>query len=285
MTGDPVTTLEAALVAAGDSGRAWLDAALEAVAADPGAIARRFPAASRKLGRAPLYRDEAPSLPTPHGPLPLAPWCRDDAGRALLLLACGAEGRARAAALYHHGELRERIGSLRCLALLSGDDDAALAAVEDALRTNTVSLFEAVLCENPYTAERISPLLYNQSVLKAAFMGVRLHRILRLAERASPELSRMLTSYVSERTAAGRSVPFDVWDVIAHHPLDSTWGYLEAHASDPFPGHRFHVARALRILADGPLATEARGLLEARRKEETHPRVRELLAQALPEGD
>jgi hypothetical protein len=45
--------------------------------------------------------------------------------------------------------------------------------------------------------------------MKAIFMEVSIHRIEGLEARITPELTRMATSYASERRAAGRPVPPD----------------------------------------------------------------------------
>lgn len=50
-------------------------------------------------------------------------------------------------------------------------------------------------------------------VLKARFTGVALERIIGLKKRATPELRRMAADYASERGAAGRSVPKDVFSL------------------------------------------------------------------------
>jgi len=60
--------------------------------------------------------------------------------------------------------------------------------------------------------------LFNQAVLKCAFVGLRLGRIERVEERVTPELARMLFAYVTEREHAGRSVGADLWPLIAVHP-------------------------------------------------------------------
>src|SRR5439155_852801 len=97
--------------------------------------------------------------------------------------------------------------------------DAALPAVRDALRANAADLFAAAICENGYTSRHLSDDLFNQAVLKCAFVGLRLERIERVEERGTPELARMLFAYVTEREHAGRSVGADLWPVIALHPL------------------------------------------------------------------
>jgi hypothetical protein len=71
-------------------------------------------------------------------------------------------------------------------------------------------VFEAIACENPYPAAYFPELNFNQMVLKAAFIGIALERILGLDARVTPELSRMGSDYASERRAAGHPVPADL---------------------------------------------------------------------------
>src|SRR5438552_1262351 len=82
------------------------------------------------------------------------------------------------------------------------EGDAALPAVRDALRANAADLFAAAICENGYTSRHLPDDLFNQAVLKCAFVGLRLGRIERVEERATPELARMLFAYVTEREHA-----------------------------------------------------------------------------------
>jgi hypothetical protein len=74
-------------------------------------------------------------------------------------------------------------------------------------------VFEAIACENPYPAAHFPELNFNQMVLKALFTGVALERVIGLDGRVTPELARMANDYASERRAAGRSVPADIWRV------------------------------------------------------------------------
>ena len=73
-----------------------------------------------------------------------------------------------------------------------------------------LTIFEAIACENPYPARHFPELNFNQMVLKAAFNGVALARVVGLSSRLNAELARMASDYASERRAAGRSVPADL---------------------------------------------------------------------------
>lgn len=80
----------------------------------------------------------------------------------------------------------------------------------DACRTNILSLFEAIACDNPFPARAFPDLQFNQLVLKALSNSIPLSRIVGLDRRANAELARMADAYASERAAAGRAVPADI---------------------------------------------------------------------------
>jgi hypothetical protein len=50
---------------------------------------------------------------------------------------------------------------------------------------------------------------FNQAIMKSIFMEVSVRRVEQLERRITPELSRMAAGYISERRAAGRTVPKD----------------------------------------------------------------------------
>lgn len=117
--------------------------------------------------------------------------------------------------LYEAGEMGEQVSILRVLALLP-EPARFLETGVQACRTNARDVFEAIVCENPFLAEHFPALNFNQAIMKAIFMDVPLRRVERLAERITPELSRMAQGYVSERRAAGRVVPPDA-EFLAHY--------------------------------------------------------------------
>ncbi|MEY9875798.1 hypothetical protein ABH931_005304 [Streptacidiphilus sp. MAP12-33] len=183
--------------------RARLAADLSDVAArGEEALAALFPGAGRRFGR---------------GPLPgWGGWHLDDAVRTLLLRALPLRGAALAAAAearYREGNAAERRGVLRALPFLTVGA-LALPLVDDALRTNDVRLITAAL--GPYAGALLPQDRWRQAVLKCLFTGVPLSRVAGLAERRDAELARMATGFATEREAAGRPIPEDLWSLLPH---------------------------------------------------------------------
>lgn len=117
--------------------------------------------------------------------------------------------------LFEAGEIGEQVSVLRGLSLLPGPERFLEAGLQ-ACRNNTLDVFEAMVCENPYLAEHFPALNFNQAVMKAIFMGVSVRRIEGLEPRITVELKRMVSGYASERRAAGRPVPVDVDYIIQY---------------------------------------------------------------------
>ncbi|WP_218783357.1 EboA domain-containing protein, partial [Streptomyces sp. BR123] len=198
-------TLEESLRSALDQEhRPRLAAGLAAVAADgPRALDRRFPAAGRDHGR---------------GPLPgWAGWTVEDAVRTLLLRALtrygttGAALAAEAADRYAQGDAAERRGVLRALPFLPVGD-RAVHLTDDAVRTNDNRLIAAAL--GPYARAHLDQYRWRQAVLKCLFTGIPLARVSGLNERRDAELARMARAFATERRAAGRPVPADLWVLV-----------------------------------------------------------------------
>jgi hypothetical protein len=202
-----------------DDARLWFDKALVAARAggiQSDAFAVAWSGCGRRLGRAVI------ALPEPEGgrllaagaPFVPAGWGMDEAGRAALLLAAAA-GRDPALVLdavdelFRKGEMREQQAILRVLHLLPRPAAYAHLATE-AVRSNVVSVLEALACDNPFPAAYMDELAFNQMVMKAIFNGLPLARVQGLARRNNPELRRIVTDFTSERRAAGRSVPADL---------------------------------------------------------------------------
>lgn len=184
----------------------WLAATTQRMHDDPTAIRAAFPAVGRHCGRARLDAG------------PLTGWTCDDAVRAALLVDLTLTGDALAAEigdLYRYGDAAERRAVLRALPLLDVDD-RLVWLVEDALRTNDTRLVVAAL--GPYAARWLDQPAWRHGVLKCLFVGVPLDAVADLAARADAELARMCVDYARERSAAGRTVPPDVWRVLSAFP-------------------------------------------------------------------
>ena len=200
----------------------WLDAARRGIGAfssahfDDERFLLAFSSAGRSLGKAALAltASESERLASNGATWSIDGWGADELGRVLFLGAAFAElSPTRAArileACYERGDNRERQAVLRALPFVP-ENARFLSLAVDACRTSVQTVFEAIACENPFPADRFPDLNFNQMVLKAMFNGVALARIVRLGERAGPELARMATDYAAERRAAGRTVPADI---------------------------------------------------------------------------
>ena len=141
-------------------------------------------------------------------------WRRDEAARALLLLALPSEPdgefRRRVERLFDCADLRESVALYRALPLLPRPGEW-LGRAGEGLRSNIVDVFEAVAHHSPYPRRHFPQPLWNQMILKALFIGSPLDPILGLDERRNPTLGAMLENYAAERRAAGRPVPLELW--------------------------------------------------------------------------
>jgi hypothetical protein len=208
----------------------WLAGALRELDVDQegnprGRFLRVWSAAGRRVGRQPvkLTTAERKALTLAARSLSgqgwsLEGWGLDECVRAWLVVR---EVRSRAAgeerdfveSLYRTSEIRERQAILRSLPGLPAAASFVALAV-DAVRSNELSVVEAIACENPYPASFFSAGAFNQMVVKALFNGIDLGRVEGLAGRKSAELSRMVGAFVEERRAAGRAVPEDAINLL-----------------------------------------------------------------------
>ncbi|MDG9715832.1 EboA domain-containing protein [Streptomyces sp. DH24] len=179
-----------------ESARAWLGQALDEAATHPGI---RGPISVWELRLAEAGR----RCGTAHA----------DAARILILLAARADPEALGR-VYAQGTADERRAVLHALPhLVPGPD--ALPLVEDALRTNDTRLLAAAV--GPYAARHLDAHQWRHAVLKCLFTGVPVAGVADLPRRAhqDAELARMLGDYAAEREAAGRTVPEDLYRVLA----------------------------------------------------------------------
>ncbi|MFG1672397.1 EboA domain-containing protein [Streptomyces sp. Y7] len=192
----PPPELRAQLAARlGSAARTWLHRALDEAAAHPGT---HGPISVWELRIAEAGRRCGPD--------------HADAARVLILHAARADADALSR-VYFQGTGAERRAVLHALPhLVSGPQ--GLPLVEDALRTNDTRLLAAAV--GPYAARHLDSHQWRHAVLKCLFTGVHVDTVADLDRRAhhDAELARMLGDYAAERTAAGRSVPEDLYRVL-----------------------------------------------------------------------
>jgi hypothetical protein len=253
--------------------RDWFDKALAACAERPlqaSMVLGYYSGASRRMGKLALRlaESERSGLERLWPGLPMDHWGLDEAARAALLLAVADspadEFRVLALQAYELGDSREQESWLRALWLLPRGERFTNEVI-DACRTNIKPLFEAIACENPYPSRYFPQLNFNQMVLKTLFMGVELSRIIGFEQRLNRELSEMANDYVSEREAAGRGVPADIWLVIASHAGAEALTRLYRYSHDPDPRHRYHAAVGLGLRGDPAQRPRMEDLLQQER--------------------
>jgi hypothetical protein len=234
------------------------------------ALERLFPAVGRALGRRSVP-DEA-RIAINGERHALRGWQTSDVGRALLLLA----GSARlppdelAAKLFRAGDESERAAIVRSLPLLPAGETLKPIALEVG-RVNSVALFGALALGNAYPAAHYTEHEFNQLVLKTMFMGLPLGAVVGLERRANAELARMCGDFYDERTAAGRSVPVDIWLALVPFAPEARLELAKEHLRHADAAHRFHAAVALG--RRGARNAELRALLTQRIEHESDPRV------------
>jgi hypothetical protein len=197
----------------------WLDTEIERQQAgfDERKMIIALGMAGRKIGRSDLSLAEqdlleARALRTGWQP---ELWGTDEAARAAILLATYANDdeifAARVNRLCANAEVTELIAYLKAFAIFPAPEELHDRAREG-VRSSVKPVFEAITCHNPYPLAFFDQPSWNQMVVKAVFVGTPIHNIVGLTERANPDLRQMLRDLISERKAAGRSVPADVCD-------------------------------------------------------------------------
>ncbi len=137
-------------------------------------------------------------------------WRTDEAARVALMLATwrGDEESfaARVDRLCITGELTEHVACLKGFAVFPAPG-RLLGRAREAVRSSVQPVFEAIACENPYPSDHFDEAAYNQMVVKCVFSGAPIATIVGLDQRRNDNLLHMLRDFISERHAAGRTVP------------------------------------------------------------------------------
>jgi hypothetical protein len=176
-----------------------------------------FSSISRRVGKQPLTTADgvlAEAICPGWNP---SQWSVDLAARSLLLLSLPQAENGQLSDLFHKlqgsADIAEAIALQQTLPLLPYGDRYRDCALEGC-RSQITSVFNAIALSNPYPAQHFDQLTWNQMILKVIFVESPLNSVWGMGERVNAELSRMLTDYVHERQAAGRSVVAEVYELI-----------------------------------------------------------------------
>src|SRR5690606_20357810 len=93
----------------------------------------------------------------------------------------------------------------------------------EAVRSNVGLIFDAMAFNNPYPAMYFDDTAWNQLVLKTIFNNKPIWNILGLEQRRNQGLAATISDFAHERWAAGRTLPPEVWFLVAPFPGEHFW--------------------------------------------------------------
>lgn len=147
----------------------------------------------------------------------LKDWTLDRLGRVWLLMQLTVDNKEayidKINSLFVAAEMNELVALYSSLPFLAYPE-AWNSKCEDGIRSNIGTVLEAIMCFNPYPAQNLSELAWNQLVLKAFFTEQDVSKIVGLEERANLKLANTLRDYVEERLAAHRTVHPEIYKLI-----------------------------------------------------------------------
>ena len=193
----------------------WLDGKLQTLTADPRDrdFFLAYGACARHCGKDPLPLDEADlsALTVEYPNFGATAWPADELARVLLLTALPTDRNlALIDRLAGSADVRETIALYKGLYFLA-NAAAFVPRLREGLRTNIVSVFDAIALDNPYPARYLSEDAWNHMVLKAMFMDRPMYRIYRIEDRKNPKLADIFLDYAEERRSAHRSISPELW--------------------------------------------------------------------------
>lgn len=196
----------------------WLSWTMEKLSEKPSqqTLFIAFSQTARQVGKTPLSLSQE-EIDTAHklrsGWMP-ENWTVEQTVRTLLLLnfktECTEDYVASVEKLFSAADMAEQIALYQSLPVLPYAEKFEKRAIEG-LRTNILTVFNAVALHNPYPMDYFQEAAWNQMVLKALFVDSHLSQIQGLDARVNAKLAKMLSDYAHERWAAGRSVNPQLW--------------------------------------------------------------------------
>jgi hypothetical protein len=217
----------------------WLGLQVEKVKADHGSMKLflSFSQASRHFSKANLnlssrQKQEAEEIRTGFSP---ETWTGLQTARTILVLEAMGEDKEKwfenIKKLFESADIHEQEALYGALPIYPFPEKFIKRAAEG-LRSNMTSVFDAIALNNPYPADFLDELAWNQMVLKAIFMQRPLYRIIGIDQRLNSSLAKTLVDYIHERWSAGRNVIPELWRFLTPYIDDQVVGLLERVLND-----------------------------------------------------
>lgn len=122
--------------------------------------------------------------------------------------------RTQLSRLFETGDIYEQEALYAALCILPHQELLASRASEG-LRSNMTTIFDAVALNNPFPAEQLNEMAWNQLVLKAIFLQRPMYQIIGIDTRNNRGLAETLLDAVRERWSANRSVMPELWRFVS----------------------------------------------------------------------
>lgn len=206
-----------------------------------------FSGATRHFGKTPISvaDSQASQIDAAIPDWSLAHWTEDQLARCILLLSLAQQPadryRETLAALLGHADLREAAAIYAAFPLLP-EPEFLVPFAREALRSNIVSVFDAIALRNPFPADQFDEEGWNQMILKCFFQQRPTHLVFGLERRTNPRLAEALSNYAHERWAAHRPLSPDLWRSCTGFITETIAQDLARAADTPAPGNREAVA-------------------------------------------
>jgi hypothetical protein len=110
-------------------------------------------------------------------------------------------------------DMFELIAIYQAMSLFPNPDRYSLHAT-NGIRSNMISVFDAIALNNPYPADYFNDLAWKQVVLKTLFVDSRIEQVIGIKRRAHQDLGTALCNTVEERFAAHRPIKLEMWSIL-----------------------------------------------------------------------
>ncbi|GAA4453920.1 hypothetical protein GCM10023189_19710 [Nibrella saemangeumensis] len=180
---------------------------------------RIFTSLPRFTGKAPVTvpTDIADALNQLRPGFQVHSWTLDRLARVWWLLQLPAEDESSyvktITELFKSAELNELVALYSALPVLAFPEAWRFQASEG-VRNNIGDVQAAIMLRNPYPADYLDELAWNQLVMKAFFTEKDVTQIIDFEQRTNENLAQIVIDYARERKAAGRSIHPNLWHLV-----------------------------------------------------------------------
>lgn len=203
-------------------------------------FASAFVAMPRKTGKSIIILSDAQKklIPSIKPGFSISGWPADRLCRVWLLLHADAADKEKYTgfieSLFLTAEVNELVALYSALPLLAYPRHWVWRCTEG-IRSNIGDVLQAIICNNPYPAEYLPELAWNQLVLKAFFTEKPVHLIIGLDRRSNKDLANTISDYAHERWAASRPVNPQLWRCVGKFIDEHIFPDIErlANSEDP----------------------------------------------------